>query len=76
MKSISSKLQGELLVETDAILEQLEQSRNKYINEALDFYNRYQRCKLIAAQLERESALVREDSLEVLEEFEALEDEI
>lgn len=76
MKSISLKLKEELLLETDAILDELEQSRNKYINEALDFYNRYQRRKLIAAQLEKESALVSEDSLEVLEEFEALEDEI
>lgn len=76
MKSISLKLQEELLIETDAILEQLEKSRNKYINEALDFYNRYQRRKLIAAQLEKESALIKEDSLTVLEEFEALEDEI
>lgn len=76
MKSISLKLQDELLLETDAILEKLEKSRNKYINEALDFYNRYQKRKLIEAQLTKESSLVSDDSLSVLGEFEALEDEI
>jgi metal-responsive CopG/Arc/MetJ family transcriptional regulator len=76
MKSISLKLKKELLLETDALLEQLDKSRNKYINEALDFYNQYQKRKLIAAQLEKESALISEDSMQVLKEFEALEDEI
>jgi metal-responsive CopG/Arc/MetJ family transcriptional regulator len=76
MKSISLKLREEILLETDTLLEKLEKSRNKYINEALDFYNRYQKRKLIEAQLAEESALVSEESLRVLEEFEALEDEI
>lgn len=76
MKSISLKLREEILLETDTLLEKLDKSRNKYINEALDFYNRYQKRKLIEAQLAEESALVSEESLRVLEEFEALEDEI
>jgi hypothetical protein len=61
MKSISLKLREEMLRETDELLERLDTSRNKYINEAIAFYNRYQKRRLLAEQLERESRLVWED---------------
>ncbi len=76
MKSISLKLQDQILEDTEGLLEHLEISRNKYINEAIEFYNKYQKKKLIAEQLLKESKLVAEDSLEVLKEFESLEDEM
>jgi len=76
MKSISLKLKEQILVETDFLLEHLETSRNKYINEAIEFYNQYQKRKLIEEQLIRESKLVSEDSMKILSEFEKLEDEI
>jgi len=41
----------------------------------LAFYNQHQKRKLLEAQLHRESELVMEDSMQVLAEFEALEDE-
>ncbi len=75
MKSISLKLQEQILQETDRVLEQLKMSRNRYINEAIEFYNQYQKKKLIEEQLVRKSRLVAEDSMEILKEFEALEDE-
>ena len=76
MKSISLKLQEQILLETDALLEQLHKSRNKYINEAIEFYNKYQKRRLLEEQLAKESELVSDDSLDVLHEFENLEDEI
>ncbi len=76
MKNISLKLQGDILEDTDSILEQLKTSRNRYINDAIEFYNRYQRRKLIAEQLKAESKLVSKDSMRILEDFELLEDEI
>ena len=76
MKSISLKLQEQIFEETENLLDSLKVSRNKYINEAIEFYNRYQKRKLIEEQLKKESAIVSEDSMEVLKEFEALEDEI
>lgn len=75
MKSISLKLQEPILQETENILEHLKTSRNKYINEAVEFYNKYQKRKLIEEQLTKESKLVAADSMVVLKEFEALEDE-
>ena len=76
MKSISLKLQEQILQETESLLEHLKTSRNKYINEAIEFYNRYQKRKLIEKQIAIESKLVSKDSLNILHEFEKLEDEI
>ncbi|HQU61293.1 MAG TPA: hypothetical protein PLU64_18925 [Saprospiraceae bacterium] len=76
MKSISLKLQDQILSETESLLEHLKTSRNKYINEAIEFYNQYQRRRLIEEQLTKESRLVAEDSMEVLHEFESLADEM
>jgi len=75
MKSISLKLQEQILLETESLLQHLKTSRNKYINEAIEFYNQYQRKKLIEEQLIKESKLVSTDSMKVLAEFERLEDE-
>ncbi len=75
MKSISLKLQDQILKETENLLDHLKTSRNKYINEAIDFYNQYQKRKLIEEQLIKESKLVAEDSMKILKEFESLEDE-
>ena len=76
MKNISLKLQEQILQETDALLEHLKTSRNKYINEAIEFYNQHHKRKLLEEQLAVESKLVSEDSMNVLKEFEILEDEI
>ena len=75
MKSISLKLQEQILSETDSILESLETSRNRYINDAVAYYNKVQKQKLLAEQLAKESNLVKEDSMRILQEFEQLEDE-
>lgn len=76
MKNISLKLDEEIYQETQAILEWLNQSRNSYINEALAYYNAYQKRKHIERQLAEESQLVREESMAVLHEFESLEDPV
>ncbi len=75
MKNISLKLQEKVLQDTDRLLQHLKMSRNRYINEAVEFYNKHQKKKLIEAQLIRESKIVAKDSMEVLKEFEKLEDD-
>lgn len=74
MKSIFFNLDEEIFSETELILSGLKISRNKYINDALDFYNKYQRKKMMESRLVIESELVRKESLSVLKEFEGLED--
>lgn len=75
MKTLSLKLDEEIFTDMENILEQKDQSRNRYINEAIEYYNRLNRRRILTKQLAMESRLVRADSLEVLSEFENLEDE-
>jgi len=52
---------------------ELKNHGNRYINEALDFYNKLQRKQIIEEKLKKESELVQEDSMSVLKEFENIE---
>lgn len=75
MKTLSLKLDLEVFDETEKIIMQLDKPRNRYINEALAFYNAINKRKIIANQLAFESKLVGMHSLEVLQEFENLQDD-
>lgn len=75
MKSISLKVNEPVFQEMEKILENVQVSRNKYINEAIEYYNALQDRMLLEKQLLQESAMVAEDSMAVLHEFEAIEDE-
>ena len=46
---------------------------NRYINEALDYYNKLQKRKILEQKIRKESLLVKEDSMAVLSEFERIE---
>lgn len=75
MKNLSLKLEDDIFRDTEKILAKVKKSRNRYINEAIAFYNRLHKRKLLSRQLSKESKLVSEDSLKVLAEFEKLNDE-
>ena len=75
MKTLSLKLDDNIFNETENVLTKVKKSRNRYINEAVDYYNRLNKRNLIAKKLLRESKLVRKESLTVLAEFESLNDE-
>ncbi len=75
MKMLSLKLQEGVFAETEALLAQIKQNRNAYINEAVSYYNRLQKRMLLAKRLHEESRLVAQSSMEVLEEMEQIEDD-
>ncbi len=74
MKVLSLKLREEIFIEVEKVIKKIHVSRNAYINQALFFYNQVNRRKLLKHQLHLESKAVRTSSLEVLREFERLED--
>jgi hypothetical protein len=74
MKTLSLKLDDLVYQETEQLLEEIKKPRNRYINEALVYYNRIQKKKITAKRLEAESLLVSEESLKVLTEFENIEE--
>jgi len=75
MKTLSLKLDDNIFNETEIVLNKVKKSRNRYINDAVDYYNKINKRNLIAQKLAKESKLVREESLLVLSEFESLQDE-
>jgi hypothetical protein len=74
MKTLSLKLDEVVYKETEQLLAKIKKPRNRYINEAISYYNRLQRRKLIANQLVVESRIVSEDSMAILSDFEKLEE--
>ena len=73
MKVISLKIDDSIFGKTERIVNKLKKTRSRYINEALEYYNKVQSRKILAEKLKFESLLVRENSMEVLKEFEAIE---
>ena len=70
MKQVSLKIDDSIFGETEKILLGINMPRNRYINEAIAYYNKVQKRQLLEKRLNEESALVREDSMEVLKDFE------
>jgi hypothetical protein len=73
MKTISLKIDDSIFNETETILSKIKNSRNRYINEALAYYNQVQKKNLLEKKLSIESKLVSEDSLSVLKEVEDID---
>ena len=61
--------------ETEKITAKISKNRNRYINDAVEFYNLLQKRRIISNQLQKESKIVQEESMKVLVEFERLQDE-
>lgn len=75
IKTLSLKLDDEIFDETEELTAKLKLARNRYIIEAVNIYNQYNKRRLLKMQLLKESKLTMEDSMEVLREFERLIDE-
>ena len=73
MKSISLKIDDSIFGDTEKILNSLKKPRNRYINEAIEFYNKFQRRQILEEKLKKESTLVQENSMSVLQEFEKID---
>jgi len=73
MKTVLLKLDDSIFVETENILTRIKRPRNRYINEAVEFYNKFQKRQILEKKLRFESALVIEESLKVMREFEEAE---
>jgi len=75
MKTLSLKLDDKIFDEAEELTSKLNLARNRYINEAVNIYNLYNKRRLLKTQLIKESKLTSEDSMEILHEFEKLIDE-
>lgn len=74
MKTLSLKLDDDTFDNAEKITSKLKIARNRYINEAVSIYNEFNRRRLLKKQLEKESKLTAQDSMDILREFEKLVD--
>ncbi len=75
MKTLSLKLDDKIFEEAEELTSKLKLARNKYINEAVNIYNLYNKRRLLKKQLMKESKMTSKDSMDILHEFEKLIDE-
>jgi hypothetical protein len=75
-KMLSLKIKDDVFTETEDIIGAIQKPRNAYINEALIFYNKFIKRRLLKEQFKKESQMISESSLEALRELELIEDEI
>lgn len=73
MKTVSLKIDDSIFGETENILSTIKKPRNRYINEAIDYYNRLQKRLILEKKLKKESELVKKDSMSVLKDFEEID---
>jgi hypothetical protein len=73
MKTISLKIDDSIFGETEKILSSKKIPRNRYINEAIEFYNKAQKRQILEEKLKAESNLVKDDSMNVLMDFEKID---
>ena len=72
MKSLSLKLDDKIFEEAEELTINLKLARNRFINDAVNIYNQFNKRKLLKNQLIKESKLTSNDSMDVLHEFEQL----
>jgi hypothetical protein len=73
MKVISLNIDELIFSETEKIVSLMKKPRNRYINEAIDFYNKHQKRLLLEQKLKKESGIVNENSMNILRDFESFD---
>lgn len=72
MKIVSLKIDDSIFGETEKILSRINIPRNRYINEAIEYYNKIQKRQILEKRLKIESELVQKDSMDILKDFEKI----
>jgi hypothetical protein len=73
MKTVSLKIDDSIFGETEKILSRIKIPRNRYINEALEYYNKIQRRQILEKRLKSDSDLVKSESIQILKDFERID---
>jgi hypothetical protein len=73
MKVISLNIDDVIFSETEKIVAAMKKPRNRYINEAIKFYNKHQKRAMLERKLQKESEIVRDDSMNILNDFEEID---
>lgn len=75
MKAISLHLEDEIYIETEKLISDSKISRNKYINEAIAYYNQIKRKYILANKFKEASAIVSDSTIEIMNILEEIKDD-
>lgn len=73
MKTVSLKIDDSIFGETEKILSRITIPRNRYINQAIEYYNSVQKRQILEKRLKAESELVKKESMNILNDFESID---
>ena len=73
MKTVSLKIDDSIFGETEKILSRISIPRNRYINQAIDYYNSAQKRQILEKRLKVESELVKKESMNILNDFTSID---
>lgn len=73
MKTVLLKIYDSIFGEIEKIISKIKKPRNRYINEALDYYNKLKWYLILEKKLKRESQIVMKDSMTMLKDFEGID---
>jgi hypothetical protein len=76
MKTLSLKLDDKIFSETEKLSSELNQARNRYINEAVDLYNKFNQRRILKKKFKKDSLVSQKESIKILHEFESLVDDL
>jgi hypothetical protein len=71
-KDLSLKIKDKIFEDMELTIKSLHVSRNTYINEAVSFYNEFNRRKYLQKKLHKESLRLRNNSVKILREMEKI----
>ena len=63
MKAITLKIDDPLFVETEKIISITKKPRNRYVNEAIAYYNKVQKRKIVEQKLAMEYRMIQAESM-------------
>ncbi len=73
MKTVSLKIDDSIFRETEQLLTNIRIPRNRYINDAIEYYNKVQKRQILEKKIKAESDLVKNESINILKDFENID---
>ena len=73
MKTVSLKIDDSIFRETEQLLTNIRIPRNRYINDAIEYYNKVQKRQILEKKIKVESDLVKNESINILKDFENID---
>lgn len=73
MKALSLRLEDAIYEKVEKLIKAEKTNRNRFLNDAISFYAQYMERKLMEEKMKRSSMAVREQSMEVLKDYEPID---